>query len=60
MLQADTNVPDGVQGWDRYAYVNNAPTRYTDASGHYVCEGTDACTPSQSGGGGGGGEREQM
>jgi len=32
--QADTIVPTGVQGLDRYAYVNNAPTRFTDPSGH--------------------------
>ncbi|MFZ5883978.1 MAG: RHS repeat-associated core domain-containing protein [Chloroflexota bacterium] len=32
--QADSIVPGGVQGWDRYAYVNNAPTRFTDPSGH--------------------------
>ncbi len=33
--QADTIVPGGVQGLDRYGYVNNAPTRFTDPSGHY-------------------------
>ncbi|MFZ5883976.1 MAG: RHS repeat-associated core domain-containing protein [Chloroflexota bacterium] len=35
--QADTIVPGGVQGWDRYAYVNNAPVRFTDPSGHEIC-----------------------
>ena len=35
--QADTIVPAGVQGYDRYAYVNNNPVRYTDPSGHYAC-----------------------
>jgi len=30
-------VPAGVQGWDRYAYVNNNPGRYTDPTGHEVC-----------------------
>jgi hypothetical protein len=34
--QADTIVPGGVQGLDRYAYVNNDPVRYTDPSGH-IC-----------------------
>ncbi len=32
--QADTIVPGGVQGLDRYAYVNNSPMNYTDPSGH--------------------------
>jgi RHS repeat-associated protein len=32
--QADTVVPGGVQGLDRYAYVNNNPLNYTDPSGH--------------------------
>ncbi|WKZ38630.1 MAG: RHS repeat-associated core domain-containing protein [Anaerolineales bacterium] len=33
--QADTIVPSGIQGWDRYAYVNNSPVIYTDPSGHF-------------------------
>jgi len=33
--QADTIVPSGVQGLDRYAYVNNSPLMYVDPSGHY-------------------------
>jgi len=34
--QADTIIPQnqGVQAWDRYAYTNNNPIRYTDPSGH--------------------------
>jgi RHS repeat-associated protein len=32
--QADTVIPSGVQGYDRYAYVNNNPLRYIDPSGH--------------------------
>jgi RHS repeat-associated protein len=43
--QADTIVPAGVQGaqaWDRYAFVNNNPVRYTDPSGHKACDETDA------------------
>jgi RHS repeat-associated protein len=36
-IQPDSIVPEGVQGvqaWDRYAYVNNNPVRYNDPSGH--------------------------
>jgi RHS repeat-associated protein len=32
--QADSIVPGGVQGLDRYAYVGNNPVNYTDPSGH--------------------------
>jgi RHS repeat-associated protein len=35
--QADTIIPlqtQGTQAWDRYAYVNNNPLKYTDPSGH--------------------------
>ncbi|MBI5825426.1 MAG: RHS repeat-associated core domain-containing protein [Chloroflexi bacterium] len=35
---ADTIVPGGVQGYDRYAYVNNSPVRYTDPTGHIGCD----------------------
>jgi RHS repeat-associated protein len=41
-IQPDSIVPlasQGVQAWDRYAYVNNAPTRYTDPTGHMVDDG---------------------
>lgn len=34
--QADTIIPAGVQGLDRYAYTDNNPVRYTDPSGHVV------------------------
>ena len=34
--QADSIVPAGVQGLDRYAYVNNSPLMYTDPTGH-IC-----------------------
>ena len=34
--QADSIVPGGVQGYDRYAYVNNNPLRYTDPTGHWT------------------------
>jgi RHS repeat-associated protein len=38
-ISPDTIVPISVQGmqaYDRYAYANNAPTRYTDPTGHSV------------------------
>ena len=37
----DTMIPStqGVQAWDRYAYVNNNPVRYKDPSGHKTCDG---------------------
>ncbi|MBI5934677.1 MAG: RHS repeat-associated core domain-containing protein [Chloroflexi bacterium] len=34
MIQADTIVPGGAQGLDRYAYSNNSPVTYIDPSGH--------------------------
>jgi RHS repeat-associated protein len=38
--QPDSVVPSGVQGYDRYAFVDNNPLRYTDPSGHEkVCIG---------------------
>jgi RHS repeat-associated protein len=39
MAQADTVVPNGVQGYDRYAFVNNNPVNHTDPTGH--CEESD-------------------
>jgi RHS repeat-associated protein len=42
-VQADTIVPDGVQGWDRYAYTANNPIRYNDPSGHMNCEEDRYC-----------------
>ncbi|MBL8098504.1 MAG: RHS repeat-associated core domain-containing protein [Anaerolineales bacterium] len=37
--QADTIVPEesqGVQAWDRFAYVNNSPIVYNDPTGHCI------------------------
>ncbi len=47
--QADSIVPGGVQGLDRYAYVNNNPVRYTDPSGHACVEGTSYCVNTSTG-----------
>lgn len=35
-MQADTDIQgsQGVQGFNRYSYVNNNPIRYIDLSGH--------------------------
>ena len=44
-IQADSIVPGGVQGLDRYAYVNNAPTRFTDPSGHRCFPANECDTP---------------
>ena len=40
--QADSIIPPGVQGLDRYAYVNNSPLNYVDPSGHLSCEHANA------------------
>jgi hypothetical protein len=39
----DTDVParQGVQGYDRYAYSNNNPVRYTDPTGHWIESAVD-------------------
>lgn len=38
MAQADTIIPTGVQGLDRYAYANNSPLNFVDPSGHIPCD----------------------
>jgi RHS repeat-associated protein len=40
--QADTIIPGGVQGLDRYAYGLNNPSRYSDPSGHAAVSETEA------------------
>ncbi|MGI6259154.1 MAG: RHS repeat-associated core domain-containing protein [Anaerolineaceae bacterium] len=45
-MQADTIVPlqvQGIQAFDRYAYVNNNPVNGTDPSGHYKCNPDGRC-----------------
>jgi RHS repeat-associated protein len=44
---ADSIVLGGVQGWDRYSYVNNSPVRYTDPSGHMCMNDDDKPTPCE-------------
>jgi hypothetical protein len=38
---ADSIVPGGVQGYDRYAYSNNNPLRFIDPTGHVSCSGSN-------------------
>jgi RHS repeat-associated protein len=40
-VQADTIIPGGVQGLDRYAYVRNNPMRMIDPTGHQETEHTE-------------------
>jgi RHS repeat-associated protein len=43
--QSDTDVPESqaVQAFDRYAYANNNPLKYTDPSGHEICDADGQC-----------------
>jgi RHS repeat-associated protein len=41
-ISADSIVPPGVQGYDRYAYANNSPVVYSDPTGHASCFGDRA------------------
>jgi hypothetical protein len=49
-IQADSIVPGGVQGPDRYAYVNNNPLNYTDPSGNVRCDLDGYCGDPGKGG----------
>jgi len=44
--QADSIIPGGMQGLDRYAYVSNSPGNYIDPSGHKECDPESGCDPS--------------
>lgn len=52
--QADSIIPPGVQGLDRYAYVNNSPMNYTDPSGHICVESDGDSDVGMAGNCGGG------
>jgi len=46
--QADSIIPSGVQGPDRYAYVRNSPIKYNDPSGNKpTCEKGENCKQEQ-------------
>ncbi|HND47766.1 MAG TPA: RHS repeat-associated core domain-containing protein [Anaerolineales bacterium] len=51
--QADTIVPPGVQGLDRYAYMNNSPVNFVDPTGHELCDADGWCGYDNSSSGGG-------
>jgi RHS repeat-associated protein len=42
-VSADTIIPGGVQGPDRYAAMRNNPLKYIDPSGHDVCDEDGNC-----------------
>jgi hypothetical protein len=49
-IQPDTIIPDQTnpQSWDRYSYTLNNPVRYTDPSGHSVCEDYEGTCVSEN------------
>lgn len=63
--QADTIVPGaGPMAWDRYAYGLDNPVKYSDPTGHKVCDWVDTAgncrsDPETPPGGGGGGENDE-
>jgi hypothetical protein len=44
-LQPDTIIPNlsNPQSWNRYSYVSNSPTNYSDPSGHGQCKTQEDC-----------------
>ena len=38
--------PANPQSWNRFSYVVNNPIRYSDPTGHYLCEGIDCQLPT--------------
>jgi hypothetical protein len=57
---ADSIVPAGVQGYDRYAYVSNNPLRYIDPSGHSQCDLLSGYARTACNGGGYGADQRQL
>ena len=45
-VQADTIIPGGVQGLDRYGYVSNNPIKLSDPSGHKCVGDAEECLNS--------------
>jgi len=43
-VSADSLIPGGAQGMDRFAYVNNSPVNFTDPSGHKCVGESGDCT----------------
>ncbi len=39
--------PGNPMAWDRCSYVHNNPTRYTDPSGHDICDDEGNCFTHQ-------------
>ena len=48
-VPADTIIPPGIQGLDRYAYVNNSPMNFTDPSGHECAPANECVGPNGQG-----------
>lgn len=50
MTQPDTIIPNpgNPQSLNRYSYTLNNPIRYTDPTGHRICEDLDYCEPPAS------------